>query len=141
MERWREGFHQKGKIYKQDVFSWCIQGSKLESVIAQFDPVFFLHVHRKEKKAQKNLIKRQKYRSINSPPCPALWFVYILMHSKGEWVLEQLVSQHKCAEWPVWPFCLVTIIPMIFQHPSLTCCIPQAKIKAVFTKFVAQQSA
>ena len=25
MERLREGFHQKGKIYQQDVFSWCIQ--------------------------------------------------------------------------------------------------------------------
>ena len=25
MERWREGFHRKGKIYQQDVFSWCIQ--------------------------------------------------------------------------------------------------------------------
>ena len=22
MERWREGFYQKGKIYQQDVFSW-----------------------------------------------------------------------------------------------------------------------
>ena len=27
MERLREGFHQKGEIYQQDVFSWCIQGS------------------------------------------------------------------------------------------------------------------
>ena len=27
MERWREGLHQKGKIYQQDVFSWCIQGT------------------------------------------------------------------------------------------------------------------
>ena len=26
MERWREGIHQKGKIYQQDVFSWCIPG-------------------------------------------------------------------------------------------------------------------
>ena len=25
MERWREDFHQKSKIYHQDVFSWCIQ--------------------------------------------------------------------------------------------------------------------
>ena len=25
MERLREGFHQKGKIYQQDAFSWCIQ--------------------------------------------------------------------------------------------------------------------
>ena len=27
MERWREGFHQNGKIYQQDVFPWCIQGT------------------------------------------------------------------------------------------------------------------
>ena len=27
MERWREDFHQKGKTYQQDVFSWCIQGA------------------------------------------------------------------------------------------------------------------
>ena len=26
MERWKEGFHQKGKIYQQDVFSWFIHG-------------------------------------------------------------------------------------------------------------------
>ena len=26
MERWREGFRQKGKICQQDVFSWCIPG-------------------------------------------------------------------------------------------------------------------
>ena len=26
MERWKEGFNQKGKLYQQDVFSWCIQG-------------------------------------------------------------------------------------------------------------------
>ena len=26
MERLREGFHQKIKIYQEDVFSWCIQG-------------------------------------------------------------------------------------------------------------------
>ena len=25
MERWKEGLHQKDKIYQQDVFSWCIQ--------------------------------------------------------------------------------------------------------------------
>ena len=25
MERWREGFHQKGKMYSQDVISWRIQ--------------------------------------------------------------------------------------------------------------------
>ena len=30
MERWREGFDQRGKIYQQDVFSWCIQGTLLD---------------------------------------------------------------------------------------------------------------
>ena len=25
MERWRERFPKKGKMYQQDVFSWCIQ--------------------------------------------------------------------------------------------------------------------
>ena len=25
MERWREGFHLKGKIYQEDAFLWCIQ--------------------------------------------------------------------------------------------------------------------
>ena len=25
MERLREGVHQKGKTYQQDIFSWCIQ--------------------------------------------------------------------------------------------------------------------
>ena len=35
MERWRESFHQKGKIYQQDLFSWCILGRlfKLLNVI------------------------------------------------------------------------------------------------------------
>ena len=34
MERWREDFHQKGKIYQQNVFSWCIPGRlKLLDVI------------------------------------------------------------------------------------------------------------
>ena len=28
MERWREDFHQKGKIYQQGVFLWCIQGTR-----------------------------------------------------------------------------------------------------------------
>ena len=27
MGRWEEGFHQKGEIYEQDVFSWYIQGT------------------------------------------------------------------------------------------------------------------
>ena len=26
MEKWREGFHQKDKIYQYNVFSWRIQG-------------------------------------------------------------------------------------------------------------------
>ena len=26
MKKWGEGFHQKGEIYQQDVFSWCIPG-------------------------------------------------------------------------------------------------------------------
>ena len=26
MERLREGFHQKGKIYQLVVFPWCVQG-------------------------------------------------------------------------------------------------------------------
>ena len=35
MERLREGFHEKSKIYQQDVFSWCIQGIlKILDVIA-----------------------------------------------------------------------------------------------------------
>ena len=57
----------------------------------------------KRKKADKNLIKRYKYGSIKSPRCPALWFVYILMPGKDEWVLAQLSSQHKCVERPVRP--------------------------------------
>ena len=34
MERWRESFHQKDRIYQQDVFSCCIRcGLKLVDVI------------------------------------------------------------------------------------------------------------
>ena len=34
MERWRKGFHQKGKIYQRDLFTWCIPGRlKLLDVI------------------------------------------------------------------------------------------------------------
>ena len=40
---------------------------------------------------------------MNSPRCPALWFVYILMPGKEEWVLVYLGSQHKCVERPVRP--------------------------------------
>ena len=37
MERWRENFHQKGKIYQEDIFSWCIQGTrKLLDVMLPF---------------------------------------------------------------------------------------------------------
>ena len=25
MERWSDSFHKKGKIYQQDIFSWCIK--------------------------------------------------------------------------------------------------------------------
>ena len=57
----------------------------------------------KRKKADNNLIKRQKYGSINSPRCPALWFVNILKLGKEEWVLVQLGSQQKHVEQPVWP--------------------------------------
>ena len=41
----------------------------------------------KRKKAVNNLTERKKYGSINSPRCPSLWFVYILMPGKEEWVL------------------------------------------------------
>ena len=27
MEKWKEDFHPKGKLYQQDVFLWCIQGT------------------------------------------------------------------------------------------------------------------
>ena len=40
---------------------------------------------------------------MNSPCCPALMFIYILMPVKEEWVLVQLGSQHKCVERPVRP--------------------------------------
>ena len=40
---------------------------------------------------------------MNSPRCPALWFVYILIPGKEEWVLVYLGSQHKCVERPVRP--------------------------------------
>ena len=34
MERWREFFHYKGKIFHEDLFSWCIQrGLKFLDVI------------------------------------------------------------------------------------------------------------
>ena len=35
MERWWKGFHCKGKIYQQDIFSWYIQETlKLFDIIA-----------------------------------------------------------------------------------------------------------
>ena len=40
---------------------------------------------------------------MSSPRCPPLWFVYILMPGKEEWVLVLLGSQHKCVERPVRP--------------------------------------
>ena len=27
MERWKEDFHPEGKLYQQDIFLWCIQGT------------------------------------------------------------------------------------------------------------------
>ena len=34
MKRWKEGFNQTGKIYQQDLFTWCIPGRlKLPYVI------------------------------------------------------------------------------------------------------------
>ena len=64
---------------------------------------------------------------MNSPRCPALWFVYILMSGKEEWVLVQLGSQHKCLEWPVWPvfpdyLFLVTMFKCIFWLPNIIVC-------------------
>ena len=41
--------------------------------------------------------------SVNSPRCPVLWFVYILMHGREEWVLAQIVSQSNCVERLVRP--------------------------------------
>ena len=40
---------------------------------------------------------------MNSPRCPSLWSVYVLMFSKEEWDLVQLGSQHNCVERPIWP--------------------------------------
>ena len=53
-----------------------------------------VHLERKKKK-RNNLVTRQNYGSLNSPRCPALWFVYILMQDKEEWVLVWLRSQHN----------------------------------------------
>ena len=76
---------------------------KLQPIIAHFRSCFVCILTEKRKTGFNNLIKRQTYGSINSPRCPALWFVYILMPSKEEWVLAQLGSQHKCVDRPVWP--------------------------------------
>ena len=35
--------------------------------------------------------------------CPDLWFIYILMHRRGEWNLVQTGSQHKRIEQPIQP--------------------------------------
>ena len=40
MERLRKGFHQKGKIYQQDVFLWYIQGRL--KILDVNDATFFL---------------------------------------------------------------------------------------------------
>ena len=40
---------------------------------------------------------------MNSPRCPAYWFVYSLMSGKEEWVQVQLGSQHESLERPVQP--------------------------------------
>ena len=65
------------------------------------------------------------YESINSPRCPALWFVCILIIVKEEWVLVQLGSQHKFVErlvrpvFPDYPF-LVTMVSIIKEVSSLS---------------------
>ena len=48
-------------------------------------------------------IERLKCRSTNSLNWPALWFAYILIHGREEWVLVLLGSQHKCVERPLRP--------------------------------------
>ena len=54
---------------------------------------------------------------------PALWFIYILMHGRQEWVLLQLGYQHKCVERPVWPvfpdYLFVSCDYVILEH--VTC--------------------
>ena len=40
---------------------------------------------------------------LTSPLCASLWFVYILIPGKEEWVLVWLGSQHNCVEPPVRP--------------------------------------
>ena len=49
------------------------------------------------------LIEKVKVWFINSPPSHALWFVYIWMRGKEEWVLVYLGPQHKSVEQPVQP--------------------------------------
>ena len=60
---------------------------KLQPIIAQFDIALFASWHKKEKKLTIILEKGENIESINSPRCPALWFVYILRPGKEEWVL------------------------------------------------------
>ena len=88
MERWREGFHQKRKIYQQYLFSWCIPGRLLKLLdvvwLSALCLTIFAFWQKKEKKAYNNHVKRRKYASIDSPRCPALWFLYIFTHVREE---------------------------------------------------------
>ena len=61
---------------------------------------------------------------MNSSCCPALWFVYILMHGKEECAPVSLGSQHKCVERPVRPVFrdylpfFVTMVKFMAMHLS-----------------------
>ena len=99
---------------------------KLQPNIAQFDPVLFASWQKKEKKLTIITSKEKKYGSINSPRCPALWFVYILMHGREEWVLVSLGSRTASSArvsrlsfrflW-LWPYIANTKVP------QWSCCI------------------
>ena len=43
MKRWKESFHQKGKIYQQDAFSYCVQGRL--SFLLSFSLKFIQYMH------------------------------------------------------------------------------------------------
>ena len=66
-------------LYAWDSANLCFF-DKLQAIVAHVNPVIFAFWQKK-----------------------ALWFVYILMHTREEWVLVQLSSQHKRIEWPVQP--------------------------------------
>ena len=197
MEGWREGFHQKGKIYQQDLFSsWCITGrlfkllaviviklhntcnSQLASSIVfpklfcsqllanikevshdlcslAFCSIFetvlicvsltncnllqqsliLLCLHfGKKKKTYNNHVKRHKYGSINSPDCPALWFVYALMHSREEWVLVYLGSQHKRME-RIFPFVMTMVYPTLKKYCFLNVELAEVQAGQIFARF------